>query len=197
MLLCAHAGDGIQICQAHALDLRLDHALNALFHAVGEDAHDAQHLGACLAQRRDRIQHAAAGGDEVLDHDDPLPRLEPALNLIFSAVVLAARAHIAHGQAEQMRGDGGVGDARRGGAHQNLRLRKLTVYCVRNGALDCLTHGGGGENEAVIAIDRAFDAARPGKRLLRAQKDRADGEQALSDPAADVHIHVPPVVFYS
>ena len=100
-------------------------------------------------------------------------------------------------EAEQMRGDGGVGDARRGGAHQNLRLRKLTVYRVRNGALDCLTHGGGGENEAVIAIDRAFDAARPGKRLLRAQKDRADGEQALSDPAADVHIHVPPVVFYS
>ena len=51
------------------------------------------------------------------------------------------------------------------------------------------------QGQPVVAVDRAFDAARPGKRLLRAQKDRADGEQALSNPAADVHIHVPPVVF--
>ena len=95
-----------------------------------------------------------------------------------------------------MRGDGGVGDARRGGAHQNLRLRELAAHRVRDGALDRIAHGGSGENEAVIAIDRAFDAARPNEWLLRAQKDRADGEQALCDFAADVHVHYPPCISY-
>ena len=99
-------------------------------------------------------------------------------------------------EAEQMRGDGGVGDARRGGAHQNLRLRELAAHRVRDGALDRIAHGGSGENEAVIAIDRAFDAARPNEWLLRAQKDRADGEQALCDFAADVHVHYPPCISY-
>jgi len=30
------------------------------------------------------------------------------------------------------------------------------------------------------------------ERLLRAQKDRADGEQTLCDFATDVHVHFPP-----
>jgi hypothetical protein len=34
--------------------------------------------------------HAAAGGDEILDHDDLLARLQPALDLVLAAVVLGA-----------------------------------------------------------------------------------------------------------
>ena len=38
-----------------------------------------------------------------------------------------------------------------------------------------------GEYFAVVAVDRAFDTARPGKRLFGAQEHRADRQQVFSN----------------
>ncbi len=82
----------------------------ALVHAVGEDADDAQHLRAGGPQGDHGVQHTAAGGDQVLDDHHPLAGGQLALDLVPAAVILAAGADVAHRQAQQVGGDGGMGD---------------------------------------------------------------------------------------
>ena len=86
-----------------------------------------------------------------------------------------------------MRGDGGVGDAGRGRAHEHLRLRILALDRLGDGALDQITRLGRGQDEAVVAVDGALDAAGPRERLLRAQEHRLDREQAARNFVFDIH----------
>ena len=47
--------------------------------------------------------------------------------------------------------------------------------------------GGGGEGQAVVAVNGAFDAAGPGERLVGAQKDRADAEKIMGNGVFQIH----------
>ena len=186
-LLRTRAGDGVQIREAHVFDLRGGEPLHALFHAVGKDAHDAEHLRAGLPQHVHDLKDTAARGDQILHHDDLLALFQPPFDLVLAAVVLAGRAHIAHGKAHHMADDGGVGDAGRGRAHEHLRLRILAPDRLGDGALDQITRLGRGQDEAVVAVDGALDAAGPRERLLRAQKHCLDREQAARNFVFDIH----------
>ena len=66
-----------------------------------------------FAQSFHDLDHAAARRDQIFDDDDLLPRFEFALDAVLSAVILCARADVAHRQSHQMRRDRRVGDARR------------------------------------------------------------------------------------
>ena len=94
---------------------------NALATFADIDSARRADLRARFTQDVHNVQNASAGGDEVLDDDDLLTRLKAALDLVLAAVVLAGRAHIAHGKAHHMADDGGVGDARRARAHQQYK----------------------------------------------------------------------------
>ena len=107
-MLRRYVGDDVKVGQAVVLHVGGGEAVKALLHTVGEDARNAQHLRARFAQDAHNVQNAAAGGDEVLDDDDLLARLKAALDLVLAAVVLAGRAHIAHGKAHHVADDGGV-----------------------------------------------------------------------------------------
>ena len=156
-------------------------------HAVGKDAHHAQHVGPGVPQRLHHADDAAAGGDQVLNDHHALARLQPALDLILAAVILAAGADISHGQTQNMAGNGGVGDAGGGGAHQHLRCGIELAHGVGNGLLHLIAHLRRGEDQAVVTVNGAFDAAGPEKRLLRPEKNGSDGEQAAGDGVANVH----------
>ena len=54
-------------------------------------------------------------------------------------------------------------------------------------ALDQITRLGRGQDEAVVAVDGALDAAGPRERLLRAQEHRLDREQAARNFVFDIH----------
>ena len=119
---------------------------------------------------------AAARGDEVFDDNDLLARLEAAFNLVFAAVILAGAADVAHGQAHHLRSDGGVGDTGGAGPHEDLGIRVFAADSLHEGGLDLGTDLRGGQDEAVIAVDRAFDAAGPGERFVRPEKDSVNRE---------------------
>ena len=172
-----HLGDGVKIGEADVFHPGLRQPLQALFHAVGEDADDAQHLGPGLPQHVHHLDDAAAGGDEVLHYHHPLARLQPALDLVPAAVVLAAGADVAHGQIQQVAGDGGVGDTGGGGAHEDLNRGILPADGLRQGVLHAAADRRGGEGEAVVAVHGALDAAGPGEGLLRPEEDGLDAEQ--------------------
>ena len=84
-----------------------------------------------------------------------------------------------------MGGNGGVGNACGGGSHQNFRLRVLPLHGIGNGLLHLVPGFRSGEDQPVIAVDRALDAAGPGKGLLRAEKDRLDLQQTLGNAHID------------
>ena len=63
----------------------------------------------------------------VLDDHDFLALFQFALDLVAAAVVLGPGTHVAHGQAEDVGGDGGVGDAGGGGAHQHFAVRVVVA----------------------------------------------------------------------
>lgn len=92
-----YVGDDVKVGQAVVLHVRGGKAVKPLLHAVGEDARNAEHLRARFAQDAHNVQNAAAGGDQIFNDDDLLTRLEATLDLILAAVILAGRAHIAHG----------------------------------------------------------------------------------------------------
>ena len=71
--------------------------------------------------------------------------------------------------------DGGVGDARRRSAHENLHTGIVLADKVHQPLLHMGADLGGGEGQAVVAVDGALDAAGPGKGLVRAEEHRADG----------------------
>ena len=96
-------------------------------------------------------------------------------------MVLGAAAHIAHGEAELVGGDRGVGDAGRGGSHDDLGLGVLLPYDLGYALLDVLAHLGVGQGEAVVAVDGALDARSPGEGLIGTEEDRLDAEQVLGD----------------
>ena len=85
-----------------------------------------------------------------------------------------------------MAGDGGVGDAGGGGAHEDLGVRVLPADGLGEGVFHVVSHLGRGEGQAVVAVDRALDAAGPGEGLLRAEEDRLDLQQVLRDGLGDV-----------
>ena len=183
VLLCRDSGDDVEVGQAVVLHVGGGEAVKALLHPIGEDARNAQYLRARFTQDVHNVQNAAAGGDEVLDDDDLLARLKAAFDLVFAAVVLAGRAHIAHGKAHHVADDGRVRDACRACAHQDLRVGVIGADELAQRAFHLCAHLGRGQDQAVVAVDGTLDAAGPGEGLVRAEKDRADGEQALCNAA--------------
>ena len=133
LFLGADAGDRVEVGQADVLHIRRGELFQPLLHAVGEDAHHAQHLSARFAQRVNRVDDAAAGGDEILDDHDLLAAVQTALDAVFAAVILIAGADIAHRQTQQVGGDGGVGDTGGGGTHEHLGLRIFAADGVGDG----------------------------------------------------------------
>lgn len=45
-----------------------------------------------------------------------------------------------------------------GGTHEHLSLRIFAADGVGDGLFDGVAHGGRGENQAIVAVDGAFDA---------------------------------------
>ena len=80
-------------------------------------------------------------------------------------------------QTEEMRSDCGVGDASGGCAHKHLALREMLPYQSREAVFDFLPHLRGGECQAVVAVDWALDAARPGEWLLGPEEHGTDAQQ--------------------
>ena len=72
ILLRRYVGDDVKVGQAVVLHVGGGKAVKSLLHPIGEDARNAQHLRARLAQDVHNVQDASAGGDEVLDDDDLL-----------------------------------------------------------------------------------------------------------------------------
>src|SRR6266851_7987523 len=70
-----------------------------------EDDHEIDDLDPRVAKHLCRAQGVATGGDDVLDHCDPLSRLEPSLYLLRCPVSLGFFAHEDQGQAG-LHGDG-------------------------------------------------------------------------------------------
>ena len=155
--------------------------LQPFLHTVRKNAHYAQHLGTRRTQRLDHFDTRSRRRNQVFDHHDLLPLIELTLDLIPSTVILRAAADISHRQVEDRRGDGRMSDACRRCSHQHLARGEFRLHRFRNRGLDLLPHLGGGQNQPVVAINRAFDTARPGKRLLGAQEYRTDREQAFGN----------------
>ena len=86
-------------------------------------------------------------------------------------------------EAEQMRGDGGVGDARRARTHQHLHIGIVGANDLAQRTFHLRAHLGCGQNQAVVAVDGTLDAAGPSEGLVRAKEYCADGEQSLRDAA--------------
>ena len=83
-----------------------------------------------------------------------------------------------------------MGDAGRRGAHQHFGLGKLRADDLSQARLDVLAHLGGGQGQTVVAINGAFDTARPRERLLGTQEYRADREQVFCYGSLHVRIVV-------
>ena len=103
-------------------------------------------------------------------------------------MVLAAGADVAHGQAHEVAHDGGVGDARRRSAHENFHTGIVLADEVHQPLLHVGADLRGGEGQAVVAVDGAFNAAGPGEGLVRAEEHRADGEQVVGDGLFTGHV---------
>ena len=115
-----------------------------------------------------------------------LAGLETALDLVLTAVVLLAGPDVAHGQAQDMGGDGRVGDAGGGGAHQDLDVGVLLADDVSQGVLHIVADLRGRQGQPVVAIDGTLDAAGPGKGLPGPEKDGLDLQKILGNDGLDV-----------
>ena len=80
-----------------------------------------------------------------------------------------------------MADDGGVGDARRARAHQYLHIGIVGANDLAQCAFHLRAHLGRGQDQAVVTVDRALDAAGPGEGLVRPQEHRADAQQIVGD----------------
>ena len=96
-------------------------------------------------------------------------------------MVLGSAADVAHGQAHQVACNGSVGNARRGGTHQDLHLRVV----LPNQAGQTLLHIGADlhvrQGQPVVTVHRAFDAGSPGKGLVRPEKDGLNLQKILGN----------------
>jgi hypothetical protein len=95
----------------------VDAALLAVDHA---DRRTADEPG--LPERLYRLPGRTAGGDDVLDQADALPRLEHALEPVPGAVLLGLLAHDQEREARLERGGGGQGDRSELGAAEQVGL---------------------------------------------------------------------------
>ena len=86
-----------------------------------------------------------------------------------------------------MADDGGVGDARGGGAHQDLDLGVVLLHHLGEGVFHVEAGRHIREDEAVVGIDGALDAARPGEGLVRAEEDGPDPQKVSCDLLFSVH----------
>src|SRR5260370_8182260 len=66
--------------------------------AAVEDDDQVDHLDASVAEQLRRAQRVAAGGHDVLDHCDPLPRPEPSFYLLPGPASLRPFPTQTHGQ---------------------------------------------------------------------------------------------------
>ena len=78
-----------------------------------------------------------------------------------------------------MAGNGGMCDAGRAGTHQHFSLRIVLLHGIGYGVLHEVAHLGRREDEAVVAIYGTLYTAGPGERLVRAQENGLDAQQAF------------------
>ena len=181
--LGGHFTDGVEVGQGVIDDMGGGQAVQALLEPVGEDGRDTEDFGAGLPQGLHHFDAAAGSGDQILHYDDFLPLFQFALNAVLAAMVLVAGADVAHGQVHQVAHDSGVGDAGGGRAHQHLHIRVMGADQLHQPLLYVRADGGGGEGQAVVAVDGALDAGGPGKGLVRPQEYGTDRQKVMGDLA--------------
>ena len=74
-----------------------------------------------------------------------------------------------------------MGDSGGRGSHQHLGFGEFRADDFGEARLDMAADDRGRQGQPVVAVDRAFDAARPGERLFGAQEYRADRQQVFSN----------------
>ena len=91
-----------------------------------------------------------------------------------------------------MGGDGRVGDAGGGGAHQDLHGGIVLADQVHQTLFHVGADGGGRQGQAVVTVDGALDAAGPGEGLVGPQEHGADAQQVMGNGFLQTHIVNPP-----
>ena len=184
-------GDNVEVGEAHVLHVSFGHAVEALLHAIGKDAGHAKHFGTGFAEHLHHVEHGATGGNKVFDDHDFLAGFEAAFNLVAAAVVLGAGAHITHGQAHDVAHDTGMGDTGGAGTHKHFTFGVVFAHDLGKAVFHLVTHFGGGEGQAVVAVHGALDAAGPGEGFVGAEEHSFDGKKAFGDKLFTRHGRAP------
>ena len=179
--LFGHFHEDVQVAEGVVLDIRGGKAFQAALHAVGEDADDAQHLGTGLPKGLDYVDGATAGGDKIFNHNDFRSRVHLTLDPVRPAMALSFAPDITHRQVQNGGRDGGVSDARGGSAHEHLAIGVIPLHKQGKAVLHLLPHARRGKCETVVTINRALNAAGPGKGLLGPQEHGSDREKRGCD----------------
>ena len=103
-------------------------------------------------------------------------------------MILGAAADIPHGQAQKMAGNGGMGDARRRGPHQDLRLRVVLPDQPGQPLLHIAANRNIRQSQPVVTVHRTFDAGSPGEGRIGPEKDRLNFQQALGNLYRTLHL---------
>ena len=72
--------------------------------------------------------------------------------------------------------NGCVGNTGGGGTHKNFHIRVILPNQLSQALFHMGTHFRCSQGQAVIGVNRAFDAAGPGEGLLRAEEYRLNGK---------------------
>ena len=88
-----------------------------------------------------------------------------------------------------MRGDGSVRNARRGRAHQHLHIRVILLDDRLQRRFHVRADGRRSQRQAVVAVNRRLNPARPSERFIRPQKHRGNRQQILRNHLFDILIH--------
>ena len=126
-------------------------------------------------QAADSSQSQSADTTVVTADSAEKADIEAALDLVLTAVILGAGADITHRQIQYMRCDRGMGDAGCGCSHNHLCFGVFMPDRLSDGIFHVDTDVRRGEDEPVVAVDRAFNAAGPGERLVGPEKNCFNG----------------------
>ena len=125
-----------------------------LLQLVGEQGEDADHRRSLSLDGLSGLEHRAAGGDEVLDHDDLGAVRDASFDLVAASVVLGGGTDIGHRGTETIGSQRGVGDASGGGPGDDVDLIEIRAHQLGQARGDEVTDLWVREGHAVVAVDR-------------------------------------------
>ncbi|MNM70164.1 hypothetical protein D3C81_817880 [compost metagenome] len=138
-------------------DARIGKGLHGFVQLIAEDRQYGQRLRPGVANGLRRLNRAAAGGDQILDDDNLLPRFDQTFDLILFAVPFGLIANVGHRQAQLLRSERRVRDAGRcrSGDHLGIRVRFANHGCKRFS--DQVADFRVRHRKPVVAINRRLD----------------------------------------